>query len=190
MLLPPFLWARGIPELPAQPGSSSPAARHPRTCSRGSRGHRAHCLGCCVCPLLTLSSSSETGIIPQCSYGKGERNPFDQVGQSPPPPLAFPEFHSPQPGPCVLSSHCTPQISELWERLSSFSSVSSQFRRNPIITVPVSGMSQSRGSDQFAGRSPTSVPGPDRAHKTAVFLFFCHVEVGQRWSSCKMKHEL
>lgn len=121
---------------------------------------------------------------------KGERHPFDQVGQSPPAPLAFPEFHSFQPSPCVLSPHCAPWISELWEWLCSFSPVSSQFHRNPIITVPVSGMSQSRGSNRFAGRSPTSVPGPGRAHKTAVFLFFCHVEVGQGWSSSRMKHEL
>lgn len=121
---------------------------------------------------------------------KGGRNALDQVRQSPPAPLAFLEFHRPQPDLCVLSPHCAPRISELWSWLCSFSSVSSQFHRNPIITVPVSGMSQSRGGDRFAGRSPTSVPGPGRAHKTAVFLFFCHVEAAQGWSSSRMKHEL
>lgn len=81
----------------------SPASWDTRNCSRGSRGHRAPCSGCCVCPASTLSSSLETGIIPQCGYGKGGRHPFDQVGQSPAAPLAFPEFHSPHPSPCVLS---------------------------------------------------------------------------------------
>jgi len=129
----------------------------------------------------------------------GERNPLGQVGRCPAALLALPRRSSfapalCHPGPlCSLSVHSANLSSKTAVALlssCSFSSFLSQFHRKPIITMPVSCMSQSRGSDWFAGRSPTSVPGPSRTHKTDVFLLFCNVEVGQGSSSSRMKHEL
>lgn len=59
-----------------------PAARDPRNCSQGSRGHRARRSGCCVCPPSTLSSSLETGTIPQCGYGKREEMPWTRCSRA------------------------------------------------------------------------------------------------------------
>lgn len=202
LLLPACLSAQGTPELQAQTGSSPPAAPDPPKLPRGKQ-RRAQPLGAGFSFFFVNPPElfgNENNFTP-AQRGQGEKEilwarwasaqqlcslSWSSVAPSLMPPRADPVRSLPH-GLCKSLSSKTGLA-----LLSpcSFSSVRSQFHRKPIITMPISCMSQSRGSDRFAGRSPTSVPGPGRTHKTAVFLLFCNVEVGQGSSSSRMKHEL